>query len=171
MGDVTNGTNGNGNGKAWMQWALLVAGMAAFLVPMQNSISDLKDRVNEIAQREKEERSLLEKRLVDHSDANAKRMETKIDTYILAADGKFNASEVNASDLRERTRALEAKLVGMNTENEGQHKWLRDAIRWVQAEADLRSRAFGGDPLPERNSDILEGIGEAPTNANGNGKH
>ena len=120
----------------------------------------------------------LSGRMEEHSNNNREqvtlelrssegRMKDALQAHLDFSDRKSSEIDESIADLRERVRGMEAKMTGMNTQIEVQHRWIRDVIRGTRALFELMAGAdWDGERIvwPEIDWTILEGIGEASLN-------
>lgn len=162
--------NGNGNGRSWASHLALASALAAVLVPMGMGVVDLRADLERVEKSAADARTTMREDLREDISTTAGRLEAAIGNHNSWAEQRNGEIGETVADLRERVRKVESELVGVNTQVEIQHRWIRDALRWLREFLDMRTRAFwdGGKIVwPDLFEEILDGVGEARVNGNG----
>ena len=168
--------NGNGNGNGGLAGGRIVqtivalialsCALASVILPIKYAIDALREDLVRVEESAAAARTSLRDDLreaISHAD---QRLQVGIDSHNSWALQRNSEIEAFISELRERTRAVEAALV----ENETQHKWIADVFNSMRSTIDQRTRAYwDGTKIvyPDENDTVLESIGEARKNGNG----
>lgn len=95
--------------------------------------------------------------------AELQKTTAQLATVTMTTDDRSKSNAETLSELRERTRGLEANLAAVAIENETQHKWMADVFNQEAQHTDTLLRIIADNPgvsLPERRYWPLNHFGE-----------